>query len=75
MSEPTEVEVFDRKGNLVARDGKAVAKRRMLPSLLNPLNWLLLFAAGITAVALVLHALSGLAMQRARGMGYKDEED
>jgi hypothetical protein len=73
----SQVEVFDRDGNLVARGGKAVARRerRRLPSLLNPLNWLLLLAAGITAVAIVLHALSELAMRRAREMGYEDEED
>jgi hypothetical protein len=78
MTEPgSEVEVFDREGNLVMREGRAVARRerRKLPSLLNPLNWLLLLAAIITAFSLVLHALSAAAMRRAREMGYEDEED
>ena len=77
MSEPTEVEVFDRDGDLVLRDGKTVARRerRRLPSLLNPLNWLLLLAAGITAFSIVLYALSEVAMRRARELGYEDDED
>jgi len=77
MAEPTDVDVFDREGNLVARDGKAVGRRvrRPLPSLLNPLNWLLLLAAGITAAAILLYALSEVFMQRAREMGYDDDEE
>ena len=65
-----------REGNLVFRDGKTVVRRekRKLPSLLNPLNWLLLLAAVISASAILLYALSEVAMRRARELGYKDEE-
>lgn len=75
--ESTKVEILDPDGTVVLRDGKAVARveRRKLPSLLNPLNWLLLLAAGITALSIFLYALSEVAMRRARELGYEDEED
>ena len=64
IEKPTTIEVLDREGVPVTVSRRA---RRRLPSLWNPLNWLLLLAAIFTAVSILFYAMTEVIRRRARG--------